>query len=157
MAAFLILKYTLINFMNSISDAELIISIKPHWVEKIFSGVKTVELRKTFCKKDIEGSNAIIYASAPVSAVVGVVKIKSVDVSDINGLWQTHKGSIGATKEQFFEYFNGKGSGVALTLVEPEKVNNIELDELRKGCRFNPPVSWRYIKDYELCFIKNYA
>ena len=39
----------------------IVISIKPKWVDLIFSGKKTIELRRSFSNKIENGVQAIIY------------------------------------------------------------------------------------------------
>ena len=51
-------------------------SINPEYVEKILSGTKKYEFRKSKCKREV--SEIIIYSTAPVSKVVGKVKVKNI-------------------------------------------------------------------------------
>lgn len=53
----------------------VLLSIKPEFVEKIFSGEKLYEYRKaTFKNEDI--SSVVIYSTMPVGKIVGEFKFK---------------------------------------------------------------------------------
>ena len=54
----------------------VILSIKPEFVEKIFSGEKQYEYRKILFKQKVD--TIYIYASRPVSKIVGEFKIDDI-------------------------------------------------------------------------------
>ena len=56
--------------------AKVLMSINPTHAEKILSGTKKYEFRKTRCKLPID--TIVIYATAPIMKVLGEVKVKSV-------------------------------------------------------------------------------
>ena len=54
---------------------KVMISIKPEFADKIFTGIKKYEFRKVLFKNnDID--TVIVYASSPVQKVIGEFKIK---------------------------------------------------------------------------------
>lgn len=53
-----------------------LLSIKPEFVEKIFSGEKRFEFRKSAFRQDI--SCVIVYATAPVCRIVGEFEVEDV-------------------------------------------------------------------------------
>ena len=55
----------------------VILSIKPEFVEKIFSGEKQYEYRKVLFKQKVD--TVYIYASRPISKIVGEFKIAGKD------------------------------------------------------------------------------
>ena len=128
----------------------IVISIKPKWVDLIFSGKKTIELRRSFSNKIDNGAQAIIYSSAPVSAIVGTVIIKSVEKNTPVSIWSKFSKETQASKAEFDTYYDGRGYGIALTLSEPKRLPNITLDSLRERYNFTPPVSWRFLKESEI-------
>ena len=67
----------------------ILMSIKPEYVNKIFSGEKRYEYRKRICKNNIE--KVIVYSSYPVQKVVGELIIKDIlyDKKDI--IWNKTK------------------------------------------------------------------
>ena len=54
----------------------VILSIKPEFVEKIFSGEKQYEYRKILFKQKVD--TVYIYASRPISKIVGEFKIDEI-------------------------------------------------------------------------------
>lgn len=62
-----------------------ILSIKPEYAYKIFSGEKTYELRKKIFKQDV--THIIVYASAPVSKVIGEFEVGSLIEASPFTLW----------------------------------------------------------------------
>jgi predicted transcriptional regulator len=91
-------------------------SIKPVYVEKILSGEKCYEYRKTTPKKDI--SKIIIYSTNPVKKVVGEVSVKNIHILDKEELWDKTKDKSGTSKDFYDLYFKNKNTGVAYELSE---------------------------------------
>ena len=54
----------------------VILSIKPEFVEKIFSGEKQYEYRKILFKQ--KADTVYIYASRPISKIIGEFKIDEI-------------------------------------------------------------------------------
>ena len=54
----------------------VLMSIKPKYVEKILSGEKKYEYRKTLLKKDVE--SILVYSTSPVKKVVCEIKLLEV-------------------------------------------------------------------------------
>lgn len=50
----------------------VILSIHPKWAEKIYSGKKEVEWRKSFPTEAAPGMPVLIYETAPVCKVTGL-------------------------------------------------------------------------------------
>lgn len=63
-----------------------LLAIKPEFVKKIFSGVKKYEYRKVIFTKKV--AKVIIYASSPVSKVVGEFTIDSIVKGKPNKVWE---------------------------------------------------------------------
>ena len=53
-----------------------LLSIKPEFVEKIFSGEKRFEFRKSAFRQDI--SCVIVYATSPVRRIVGEFEVEEI-------------------------------------------------------------------------------
>ena len=68
----------------------VLLSIKPEFVEKIFSGEKLYEYRKaTFKNEDI--SSVVIYSTMPVGKIVGEFKFKKIHIDSIEIIWNETK------------------------------------------------------------------
>ena len=81
----------------------VLISIKPRFAEKILSGKKKYEFRKSIFK-DRSITKIVIYSSSPVQKVVGEFAIGRILADRPKGLWW--RAGIGEDKEFFFDYFN---------------------------------------------------
>jgi predicted transcriptional regulator len=135
-----------------VSQIALIISIQPKFANMIFSGEKTVELRKTKPKKIQKGSLALVYVSSPTKALVGVFEIDSILERPVDELWDIVKKQAGISKKEFNTYYRNTKTGTGIFLNKPrELLKPIGLAELReKSATFMPPQSFRYATPCEL-------
>lgn len=92
----------------------VILSIKPEFVEKIFSGEKQYEYRKILFKQKVD--TIYIYASRPVSKIVGEFKIDDIVYDTPENIWEMTKLQSGVTKKFFDKYYKGKDKAVALKI-----------------------------------------
>ena len=115
--------------------SKILMSIKPIYVEKILSGEKCYEYRKTTPKKKV--SKIIIYSTYPVKKVVGEVSVKNILILEKEELWNRTKDKSGTSKEFYDSYFKDKSIGIAYELGEIKIYNPYkELKEL--GINFVP-------------------
>ena len=114
-----------------------ILSIKPQFVEKIKAGKKRFEYRKSVFKQPVE--KVYVYASAPVSMIIG--EFQPVDVVKGTPLevWKQTKQYSGITKQFFDEYYNGRCVAYAIVIQ-----NFVEYDTPRR-IPFQAPQSYRYV------------
>ena len=84
----------------------VILSIKPEFVEKIFSGEKQYEYRKILFKQKVD--TVYIYASRPISKIVGEFKIEKIINDTPANIWKQTKEYSGVTKSFFQQYYAGK-------------------------------------------------
>lgn len=71
----------------------IILSIKPEFVEKILSGEKKYEYRKKVCKESVE--KIYIYATAPIKMVVGEVVVTGKKKLNKEKLWEETQAQSG--------------------------------------------------------------
>ncbi len=109
--------YSLGGYSN---DINLVLSIQPKYIDKILSGKKTVELRRSFSTKWI-GSKAVLYSTAPSREIKGYVTIKNIVKDTPDAIWNKYEKRIGADKENFEKYVENK-----------DKIYAIEMDEIKK-------------------------
>ncbi|MBR3133966.1 MAG: hypothetical protein IKG56_00705 [Clostridia bacterium] len=95
----------------------ILMSIKPIYVNKIFSGEKKYEYRKRICSEPID--RIIVYSSAPIKKVVGELIIKQVLYDDKSVIWNKTKMNGGVTKNKYDDYYKNCDKAVAF---EIEKV-----------------------------------
>ncbi|MBR4461653.1 MAG: ASCH domain-containing protein [Erysipelotrichaceae bacterium] len=83
--------------------ANILISIKPQYVEKIFNGSKRYEYRTRLAKRPVD--KLIIYSTSPVMKVVGEAEVIDTLKCNREELWNKTKEYSGVTKEAFNRYF----------------------------------------------------
>lgn len=89
------------------------------WAEAIMDGRKRVEFRKRRLADDIE--TVLVYATAPVSKVVGHFTIDEVVSSSPADIWARF-GSVGVIDhDAFFSYFEGRSSAVAILVASAQR------------------------------------
>ena len=91
--------------------SKILMSIKPEYVDKIFSGSKKYEYRKRMCKEKID--TIIVYSSSPIQKVVGELKIKQVLYDKKNVIWNKTNKYGGITKIKYDHYYENCGYVVA--------------------------------------------
>ena len=122
---------------------KVILSIKPEFAFKIFEGTKKFEFRRVLFKnKDVR--NIVVYASAPISKVIGEFEIDSIFQQDLNTLWSQTSEFSGITQDYYIDYFEGKEVGYAIKVKNPKMYKNRLC--IRESFGLNPPQSFAYIR-----------
>lgn len=126
-----------------LKQMEVLLSIKPQFAYAIFTGEKKFEFRRTiFKKKSIK--KVYVYASKPISLVIGEFEIDEVITENPDLLWEITKNASGISKNYFDEYFEGKEIAHAIKVssaqeyAEPETL--LDLFEIVR-----PPQSFMYV------------
>lgn len=122
---------------------EVILSIKPKFAELIFQGEKKYEFRRSIFK-DKRVKKVIVYASSPISKVIGEFEIDDVLNEKLDRLWTTTKDYSGISREYYKQYFKGKITGYAIKIKRPKRYQNWFSIEEEFGIR--PPQSFAYVK-----------
>jgi predicted transcriptional regulator len=120
---------------------KVILSIKPQFAEKIFNGTKKFEFRRTLFKKAV--TKIVVYASAPISRVIGEFEIDEILHTDLDYLWNNTGEHAGITREYYFEYFVGKEMGYAIKIKETKRYEASYSIEEKYGIK--APQSFAYI------------
>jgi predicted transcriptional regulator len=92
----------------------ILLSIKPDYVEKIFSGDKKYEFRTRISKEPID--KIYIYATTPVKKVVGEAVVEATISASPTAIWEQTKSAAGITRRFFRKYFHGKKHAYAYKL-----------------------------------------
>ena len=122
---------------------KVILSIKPKYASKILEGKKTYELRKTIFK-NTEIKTVLIYASAPISKIIGEFQIEKIVHLELDELWNVVKEKAEVDKDFFDEYFDSKEKGYAISIKNVKKYKtNIDISE-EYGLK--APQSFAYIR-----------
>lgn len=124
----------------------VLLSIKPKYVDKIVSGNKKYEFRKSIfrCSEDIDV--VYIYSTSPVKKIVGMFTIENIIKDRPNNLWNKLKKYSGVEEEDFFNYFKNHNIGFAI------EIENMELfekpfDPFQEIPSFKAPQSYYYIDE----------
>jgi predicted transcriptional regulator len=121
---------------------KILLSIKPEFANKIFNGSKKFEFRRLLFKnKDV--NTVVVYASAPVSKVIGEFDIEQVLKLELNELWIKTKEFSGISKEYYDSYFVGKNEGFALKIKNPKLYSSAK--NLKDEYGMTPPQSFAYL------------
>lgn len=123
----------------------LLISIRPQFVESIFAGSKTVELRRVKPRLQA-GDLVVIYASGSTKGIVGAFEVEGLTAASPLAIWRKHSGGSGLSKAEFERYFEGTDLGYAIRIGKLWKLPVlIPLGTLRKRrSGFRPPQSYHY-------------
>lgn len=122
-----------------ISVDEVLISIRPGFADAIFSGSKTVEIRRKIPPIKL-GSRLWIYVTKPVGAVRGVAWIADIIEGDPDAVWGACGSRTGLARADFCRYLDGSAKAYGLVLRDVEIGTSASMEalkELRPG--FHPP------------------
>ncbi|MDO7464484.1 ASCH domain-containing protein [Acinetobacter baumannii] len=122
---------------------KVLLSIKPEFADKILSGEKKFEFRKSIFKR--EGiQTIIIYATMPVGKVIGEFDIEKILLDEPELIWHRTSKSSGISKSFFDSYFSDRTKAYAIEVRSVRKYEiPQELSELRNGLK--APQSFAYI------------
>ncbi len=117
-------------------------SIKPEFSQRIFSGEKRFELRRTPVKVD-EGDVVVVYESSPRKAVVGAFVVREVRRGPVGRLWRQLGAEFGVTRTEYRSYFCGAEVAHAIEVGRTVAIEPVALATLRQRFEaFRPPQSY---------------
>nr|VFK61487.1 MAG: Predicted transcriptional regulator, contains an HTH and PUA-like domains [Candidatus Kentron sp. UNK]VFK69101.1 MAG: Predicted transcriptional regulator, contains an HTH and PUA-like domains [Candidatus Kentron sp. UNK] len=121
----------------------VLLSIKPEFALAIFSGEKQFEFRRIIYR-DHSVSKVYVYASAPISKVIGAFYVEEIIERHPKMLWQETRHGAGVTEEYFHAYFADREIGYALKVKDADRFEESQDLEQMFGIR-HPPQSFRYV------------
>jgi predicted transcriptional regulator len=122
---------------------KVLLSIKPEFAFKIFEGKKKFEYRKAIFKRS--GINrVVVYASAPISKIIGEFEIADIIHDDLDQLWKSTCKYAGIDETYFNQYFAQHEKGYAIK-IHRAKLYDTKLC-IREHFGMTPPQSFAYIK-----------
>ena len=121
---------------------DVLMSIRPYWAEKILSGEKTAEIRRTYPAANEPPFTVYLYATHPVQAVIGqftCTGVKELSNQSFNEPMYhfPHNGDTCLTRGEMERY--GKGRALYRT---PKPLTKFWC----RGPLFHPPQSWLYVE-----------
>ena len=122
---------------------KVLLSIKPHFANKIFSGEKKFEFRKVlFSNKEV--SKVVVYATMPVGMIIGEFTIKNIHIDSPNSIWKKTSEFSGIEESFFKEYYQGRTKAVAIEVTNPVLFKR-PINPKEKYKNFTAPQSFRYL------------
>ena len=119
----------------------LIISIKPQFVEKILSGEKKYEFRRRIFTKEV--GKIYIYQTLPDAGIVAYFTPGKIIKDTPQNLWDNFKDVSGTTEEYLLGYLHDKSEAYAIEITDL-----VIFDEPFIPDAIKAPQSYKYI-DYE--------
>jgi type I restriction enzyme S subunit len=125
----------------------VLLSIKPQYVDQILEGNKKFEFRKSIFKnRDIR--RVFIYSSAPVKKVVASFEIGQIIEASPQELWAKCHEFAGIPEQDFFDYFNNSEVGYAIEIMNLSELFE-PIDPYLSMNNFKAPQSYYYLSlDY---------
>lgn len=121
----------------------VLLSIKPKFADAIFSGEKKYEFRKAIFK-DKSIKVIYVYASAPISKVIGTLYIDEILAQQPTILWEETGQDAGISEDYFYEYFANRKLGYALKVERAKLFDEPKLLKEMFGIS-HPPQSFCYV------------
>lgn len=126
-----------------------LLAIKPEFAEKILSGEKRYEFRRTTFEDDDAVDFLYMYASSPKKRIVGGFVSDRVVEGQPAELWELYGDESGiSNRERFLEYFEGTDTGYAIQIDRTYEFSE-PVDPTVVFEDFVPPVSFNYLDTEE--------
>lgn len=93
---------------------KVLMSIKPKYVNKIFTGEKLYELRRKIFQKKV--NSIVVYSSSPIMRVIGEIEIEDIIVGTPVSIFQQFEDKICISREDYFSYFSNTNIAYALKI-----------------------------------------
>ncbi len=125
-----------------------LMSIRPRYAYRIFSGSKKYELRRWFGLRPEPGEIIVVYASGNVRAIIGEFTAGRVIYGEPEEVWRYIMGQRDhGVRREDKEYIAGSRTAMAIEVLNPrlypEPVSLYKLRNIIPG--FNPPMSFRIL------------
>ncbi|MYK22099.1 hypothetical protein F4054_07550 [Candidatus Poribacteria bacterium] len=133
----------------------LLLSLKPCYADRVFEGLKTVELRRRIASH-IKDRDVFVYVSSPVMELRGGFRAGDFWHGTPEEIWSKVSELARVDKQDFDTYFEGQTIAYAFEITEVwEAPNPIDLNTLRSQFpNFVVPQSWRYVRNDESEFFE---
>jgi type I restriction enzyme S subunit len=123
----------------------VLLSIKPQYVDKILSGEKKYEFRRRIFRRQVEA--VYVYCNSHVKSIVGVFTIGEILFGTPEEIWNICGQRGGIEKEAFFRYFTNASYAYGIEIINfckfLEPIVPVSLVE-----RFSPPQSFYYLPSW---------
>jgi predicted transcriptional regulator len=117
-------------------------SIHPQYANGILAGTKRVEFRKRPIADDV--THVIVYATAPVSAVVGAFTVKAQHTQNPRTLWRHVRDVAGIAWADFIAYYADRTAGTGIAVGQVLQAPQPMCLRTQLGID-RPPQSFQYV------------
>lgn len=126
------------------SGSAILMSIRPGYAEAIFSGSKTIELRR---RRPAIGPNdlVLVYVTLPTGTLSGAFLVKAVHEDTPASLWQRFEREAKIAKPDFDRYFAGVDKAYGIEIDRAWQLEKPKTLARLKKHRILPPQSFRYL------------
>ncbi|PWV97378.1 putative transcriptional regulator [Paenibacillus cellulosilyticus] len=122
----------------------VLLSIKPEFVEKIFTKEKRYEYRKSIFKQKVD--KVIIYSTMPEGMIVGEFQIEDILCGEPEKIWEATNDFSGISYGFYNEYFKSKDEAYAIKIGYLTRYKE-PIDPKTLSDSFTAPQSFFYIDD----------
>ena len=128
----------------------LLFSLKPHYADLVFEGLKQAELRRRITPF-MENRDVYIYVSSPAKRLRGGFRVGHVWRGSPDEIWNEISDLASIDKRDFDAYYAGRSIAYALKITDVwEYEYPADLTTLRNRFpQFIVPQSWRYVRPEE--------
>lgn len=122
---------------------DILMAIKPRYVNLMRSCIKRVELRKKMRMQDV--GRIFIYETNPIKMVIAFFEPTDIIHVELPELWESVKNICGLEQREFDNYFIGKSMGYGIFFRGIVPIVPTELKVINK----HPPQSYVLLKEEE--------
>jgi len=122
---------------------DILLSIKPEYSDKIFSGNKKVEFRKH--KPRFKFESAFIYETVPIRRITGWFTVNEIIQGSPEELWAKYKDISGIEKSDYLDYCKNKEIIYAFIIGNVHRFVDPIYTQVFMG--FKAPQDFRYIPE----------
>ena len=124
-------------------DMDVLISIRPEYVDRIISGEKTYEFRKKIFKEPI--SKVYIYSSSPQKKIIGFFEWAGFLTGRPEEVWERTKAYAGIRESDYQRYFAARDQAYAIRIDKLHVFEEYVDPWIQQG--FYPPQSFSYFRE----------
>lgn len=121
-----------------------LLAIKPEFANKILSGDKEYEFRRSSFKNAQDIDFVYLYSSSPVMKIVGGFSTDRIVEANPSQLWQLFNEQAGIDYDRFMEYFDEVETGYAIQIDDTYQFEE-PIDPKEVFDEFSAPVSFLYL------------
>ena len=121
---------------------DVILSIKPKFANRIFSGIKKYEFRKTIFRREV--NRVFLYETTPVGKITGYFRYRRILKGTPEEIWSICQKYAGISEREFFQYYSK--SKLAYAIEVEEVIRFKRMMDLKESFNImTPPQSFTYI------------